>query len=254
MKNNQSANLPDTQDRFAIFQLKDGPEYHMLRFAGLDELTRDGQRLRRDVHGILTAAENEVFRDKAEAESYLRDAGFTVVPNPDPEFITVQNPSRQEAILYLTYGDNCCRLEGCDTRGADLHIRHEDYNLVYVGTLTGLQKDRSALLEEVYARFNLDRPDDFHGHSLSVSDVIMISQDGQTACYYTDSIGFRELPDFLPEDNPLRNAEMAMEDDYDMTDGIINNGPKKEHLPTEPETMHAEPVTAHKPHADAPER
>ena len=49
--------------------------------------------------------------------------------------------------------------------------------------------------------------------------------------YYTDSFGFEELPDFFTADNPLRNAEMALEDDYGMIDGIINNGPKPEKEP-----------------------
>ena len=89
-------------------------------------------------------------------------------------------------------------------------------------------RDQAAILESLYARFNLDRPEDFHGHSLSVSDVIALKQNGRLSCYYTDSFGFQKLPDFIPPVNALRNAEMAMEDDLNMIDGIINNGPKEE--------------------------
>ena len=89
-------------------------------------------------------------------------------------------------------------------------------------------RDQAAILESLYARFNLDRPEDFHGHSLSVSDVIALKQNGRLSCYYTDSFGFQKLPDFIPPANALRNAEMAMEDDLNMIDGIINNGPKEE--------------------------
>ncbi|MBR3126381.1 MAG: DUF4316 domain-containing protein, partial [Mogibacterium sp.] len=63
-------------------------------------------------------------------------------------------------------------------------------------------------------------PEDFRGHSLSVSDIVAIRQNGIVSCHYVDSIGFKELPDFLKPENYLKNAEMAMEDDYGMIDGI----------------------------------
>ena len=72
----------------------------------------------------------------------------------------------------------------------------------------------------------MDHPADFKGHSLSVSDIVALKQNGVVSCHYVDSIGFRELPNFLKPENYLKNAEMAMEDDYGMIDGIINNGPK----------------------------
>ena len=68
---------------------------------------------------------------------------------------------------------------------------------------------------------------DYHGHSLSVSDVILLNQAGKISAHYVDSIGFRELPNFLKPENYLKNAEMLLEDDYGMIDGIINNGPKQ---------------------------
>ena len=58
--------------------------------------------------------------------------------------------------------------------------------------------------------------------------MIALKQNGRLSCYYTDSFGFQKLPDFIPPANALRNAEMAMEDDLNMIDGIINNGPKEE--------------------------
>ena len=104
-----------------------------------------------------------------------------------------------------------------------------NYELIYSASLPPTNgRDQAAILESLYARFNLDRPEDFHGHSLSVSDVIALKQNGQLTCYYTDSFGFQKLPDFIPPANALRNAEMAMEDDLNMIDGIINNGPKEE--------------------------
>ena len=61
---------------------------------------------------------------------------------------------------------------------------------------------------------------------MSVSDIVAIKQDGKVSCHYCDSFGFQQVPGFLP-DNPLKNAEMTVEDDYGMIDGIINNGPKE---------------------------
>lgn len=96
----------------------------------------------------------------------------------------------------------------------------EHYDVVYMGRLysgTGL--------EDLFVQFNLYRPDDFTGHSLSVSDIMALKQDGVVSCYYVDSVGFCKLPDFHPE-NYLKNAEMLLEDDLSMVDGVINNGPK----------------------------
>ena len=67
---------------------------------------------------------------------------------------------------------------------------------------------------------------DYHSPSRSVSDIVAIRQDGKVSCHYCDSVGFTQIPGFLPE-NPLKNAEMTVEDDYGMIDGIINNGTKE---------------------------
>ena len=77
-------------------------------------------------------------------------------------------------------------------------------------------------------QFNTDRPEDFTGHSLSVSDIVALKVGGVVSCHYVDSIGFRELENFALRENYLKNAEMAVEDDYNSLDGIINNGRKEE--------------------------
>ena len=103
----------------------------------------------------------------------------------------------------------------------------DHYEVVYVGELTK-QGDQIDVLEGMFTKFNIDRPEDFKGHSLSVSDIVALKVGGVVSCHYVDSIGFAELPDFIRRENHLKNAEMAMEDDYGMIDGIINNGPKQE--------------------------
>lgn len=100
------------------------------------------------------------------------------------------------------------------------------YDAIYTGGFMDYGNTRTNL-DMIYQRFNVDHPADFKGHSLSVSDIVALKQNGVVSCHYVDSIGFRELPNFLKPENYLKNAEMAMEDDYGMIDGIINNGPKQ---------------------------
>lgn len=107
-----------------------------------------------------------------------------------------------------------------------LTAERPNYDLVYTGGLT-TDGSTDQRLESLYEQFNLHHPADYHHPSLSVSDIVAVKQNGVVSCHYCDSVGFQEIPGFLPQDNPLKNAEMAMEDDYGMIDGIINNGPKE---------------------------
>ena len=107
----------------------------------------------------------------------------------------------------------------------DISIDRSNYDLIYTAPLSesGTVPEQ---LEKLYQQFNLEKPVDFHSPSMSVSDIVAIRQDGKVSCHYCDSVGFTQIPGFLPE-NPLKNAEMAVEDDYGMIDGIINNGAKE---------------------------
>ena len=107
----------------------------------------------------------------------------------------------------------------------DISIDRNNYDLIYTAPLreSGTVPEQ---LEKLYQQFNLEKPVDFHSPSMSVSDIVAIKQDGKVSCHYCDSVGFTQIPGFLPE-NPLKNAEMALEDDYGMIDGIINNGAKE---------------------------
>lgn len=99
----------------------------------------------------------------------------------------------------------------------------DHYEVVYNGPIEQ-SAGAAEQLEALYTRFNIDHPEDFRGHSMSVSDIVAIKQNDMVSCHYVDSIGFTELPGFLKPENYLKNAEMAMEDDYGMLDGVINNG------------------------------
>ena len=75
----------------------------------------------------------------------------------------------------------------------------ENYEILYRGNLPEGKRSvpQAELLEQLYQKFNCARPMDYHGHNLSVSDVIMLNQDGKISAHYVDSIGFKELPGFL---------------------------------------------------------
>ena len=73
-------------------------------------------------------------------------------------------------------------------------IEGKDYRMVYAAPWTP-----TITLEDIFERFNINRPNDFHGHSLSVSDVIVINRTAETKAYYVDSFGFEELPDFVQQ-------------------------------------------------------
>ena len=117
------------------------------------------------------------------------------------------------------------RYEGLDwLRSIGQAVKRENYDLVYTAPLEPCNSPQAAV-EQLYNQFNNDHPADYHHPSMSVSDIVAIKQDGKVSCHYCDSVGFTQIPGFLPQ-NPLKNAEMTVEDDYGMIDGIINNGTK----------------------------
>ena len=118
------------------------------------------------------------------------------------------------------------RYEGMDwLHSIGQTVKRENYDLVYTAPLEPCKSPQAAV-EQLYHQFNNDHPADYRHPSMSVSDIVAIKQDGKVSCHYCDSGGFTQISGFLPE-NPLKNAEMAVEDDYGMIDGIINNGTKE---------------------------
>lgn len=254
------------------------------------------------------------FAEKAEREYMAEAAAYVQTPAdiaeqaqavPRDTFSIYQLKSGNETLDY--------RFEPLDAiRNNGLSVKPENYELVYTAPLT--EQDS---LESIYTRFNIDHPADFKGHSLSVSDIVVLHQDGKDTAHYCDRFGFSQVPEFLqpdraaevtiptpdqmatqeristprgsfcvtamsraqmeaagygihhqsddgkylimgngtrafavlaqqPEqDNPLRTAEMTLEDDYGMIDGVINNGRRGEEL--EKAQDHAERTKAEKP-------
>ena len=104
-------------------------------------------------------------------------------------------------------------------------VQRDNYELVYTSPLLPIYL-RGDTAEQIYSRFQDKPPADYRHPSMSVSDIVAIKLDGRVSCHYCDRFDFEEIPGFLP-DNSLKNAEMTVEDDYGMIDGIINNGPKE---------------------------
>ena len=102
-------------------------------------------------------------------------------------------------------------------QAAGLTVDKANYTEVYAAPLTA-----GTTLEDIYRTFNVDYPADFKGHSLSVSDVVVLHQNGQDTAHYCDSVGFQQVPEFLRE-NPLRTAELSTEQNENMIDGVLNN-------------------------------
>ena len=244
------------------------------------------------------------FAEQAEREYAAQAAAYVQTPSDivDQARAVQEEPAQEDrfSIYQLKGGDETLdyRFEPLDAiRRNGLSVDSANYELVYTAPLT--ERDN---LESIYTRFNIDRPADFHGHSLSVSDIVVLHQAGKDTAHYCDRFGFSQVPEFLeperakevtiptpdqmetgetvrtprgsfyvtamskeqmeaagyglhhqsddgkylimgngtrafavlaeqPEkDNPLRTAEMTLEDDYGMIDGIINNGRRGEEL------------------------
>ena len=117
-------------------------------------------------------------------------------------------------------------------QAAGLSVEAANYNLIYTAELTP-----GTSLEDIFTRFNIDHPADFRGHSLSVSDIVVLHQNGHDTAHYVDSFGYKEVPEFLQEqtqqpekENPLKHVEDAIEQNDNNFDGIINNTPTADEL------------------------
>ena len=137
------------------------------------------------------------------------------------------------SIYQLKDGDETrdYRFEPYDRlQAAGLAVDRANYELVYTAPLVP-----GTSLDDIFTRFNIDHPKDFKGHSLSVSDVVVLHQNGQDTAHYVDRGDFKQIPEFLQEkqpqrENPLKAAEQTTEQNYNMIDGRINNTPTVDEL------------------------
>lgn len=183
--------------------------------------------------------------ERTEWEAYKELNGNKTAEKPDYEAAFLKSSADAFAIYQLREGEEYrnIRFEGLaylEKQG--LSVERERYDAVYAGELKA-GGDTPDKLNDLFTTFNIDRPADFTGHSLTTSDIIALKQSGVVSCHYVDSWGFKELPNFLPADYYLKNAEMAMEDDYGMIDGIINNGPKHTVAELEERAKNGKPIS-----------
>ena len=166
-----------------------------------------------------------LVRDSRIESQADREAAFLRYPGDAFAIYQVRSDGTDEN-RYRRFTD----LDGLQKLG--MKPTRDHYDLIYTGALSDHPTVNDP--EDAFRVFNLERPADFGGHSLSVSDIVAFRREGMVTYHYCDSVGFEEIPNFQPE-NYLKNAEMAVEDDYNSIDGIINNGPKDQGPPkTEP--------------------
>ena len=178
-----------------------------------------------DAHDGIFAMPREEWEESPEFDKLVKDR---MAHQEEREQAFLSHKGDCFAIYQVKHTDELrdIRYEGLEwLQSIGQTVQRDNYELVYTAPLlpSDLKGDTA---EQLFYRFNNEHPADYRHPSMSVSDIVAIKRDGKVSCHYCDSVGFTEIPGFLP-DNPLKNAEMMLEDDYGMIDGIINNGPKE---------------------------
>ena len=170
-----------------------------------------------EFHSALTAEEQKILDDFKEK-------------NPIRTIDDVEKAQGKFQIYQLPSGDEYhgVRFESMDRLKADgVQLNKDDYAFVYEGEVGEFRGN--ATLEALYTQFNIDHPEDFRGHSLSVSDVIVISVDGKDTAYFCDSFGFTEMPEFFREKELVQEKpETAKVSDLAVGDIIMYDGARRE--------------------------
>ena len=179
-----------------------------------------------DAHDGIFALPREEWEQSPEFDKLVKDR---MAHQEEREQAFLSHKGDCFAIYQVKHTDELrdIRYEGLEwLQSIGRTVQRDNYELVYTAPLlpSDLKGDTT---EQLFYRFNNEHPADYDHPSMSVSDIVAIKRDGKVSCHYCDSFGFEQIPGFLPDNNPLKNAEMAVEDDYGMIDGIINNGPKE---------------------------
>ena len=192
----QSKELPDVVYRIQVSQKKDSSDTHYVQqyIKNDDDTYKIGEIMAKGDYftcnaklSELLADPPEIFKDKAVEEPAVSE-NTPAPPVPEHDF----------AIYQLKDGDETRDIRFEPYERLAKHGQQPDisnYNKVYEGNIADITEkpDLRMQLEDVFYKFNMERPDDFKGHSLSVSDVVMIKDEA----FYVDSFGFKPLPDFI---------------------------------------------------------
>ena len=179
-----------------------------------------------DAHDGIFALPREEWEESPEFDKLVKDR---MDHQEEREQAFLSHKGDCFAIYQVKHTDELrdIRYEGLEwLQSIGRTVQRDNYELVYTAPLlpSDLKGDTT---EQLFYRFNNEHPADYGHPSMSLSDIVAIKRDGKVSCHYCDSFGFEQIPGFLPDNNPLKNAEMAVEDDYGMIDGIINNGAKE---------------------------
>ena len=178
-----------------------------------------------DAHDGIFAVSREEWEESSEFDKLVKDR---MDHQQEREQAFLSHKGDCYAIYQVKHTDELrdIRYEGLEwIKSIGRTVQRDNYDLVYTAPLSPSDL-KGSVLDNLEYRFNNEHPADYRHPSMSVSDIVAIKHDGKVSCHYCDSFGFKPVPGFLP-DNPLKNAEMAVEDDYGMIDGILNNGPKE---------------------------
>ena len=204
-----------------------------------------------DAHDGIFAVTREEWEDSPSFDAQVMDR---MDHQQEREQAFLNHKGDCYAIYQVKHTDELrdIRYEGLEwVKSIGRTVQRDNYDLVYTAPLAPGDL-KGSVLDNLEYRFNNEHPADYRHPSMSVSDIVAIKRDGKVSCHYCDSFGFAEVPGFLP-DNPLKNAEMAVEDDYGMIDGILNNGqrqPPQRELPEKRksvvEQLKSQPKPKHK--------
>lgn len=199
---------------------------YMIQSDGMPALVIDHEDI--DTHQGLFGIQKDEWE---QSTSYKEFAAARGQQEKELESAFINYPTDAYAIYQLreTSATRDYRFESLDTiRAAGLSINPQLYEPLYTASLPHVDgQDTYSTLDNLFGRFNYDRPTDFQGHSMSTSDIIALKQDGRVSYHYVDRWQFVDVTKEFTGENPLKSAEMSLEDDYGMIDGIINNGQKQ---------------------------
>ncbi len=220
--------LPLTQERAAELFREDVAVYQ-LHEDGSETVIEDMEELQahKGMFGVEkddwnAYLEHQTMREELEESSANREA--QLLYGRDNQFGIYQLNDSPEARDIHFMNSDFLEMKG-------IAITRENYDLVYTAPL-----EEGTSLEDIFTQFNIDRPEDFRGHSLSVGDVVVLHQNGENSCHFVDSFGYKEVPEFIQEMTKEREAEQTSVIDETME---VLGEIAKEHAGEEPERENA---------------
>ena len=200
--------LPLTQEKALEFFEQNLPVY-LLHTDGAESLAENREHIE-EHEGIFGIEKKEWEREK-EFRSMMEELAESAAEKEEQllhsaaDMYGIYQLKHKPELRHLRFeGTESLKRMGITKYNFDA-IKPENYLPIYVGELSELERQtQGATLEAIFQKFNIDRPEDFKGHSLSVSDIVVLHQEEKNSAHFVDSFGFTELPDFLREQIPKK--------------------------------------------------